>query len=222
MRRALTPARLLAVVSGLLALYSFARVVVLFFEALSVVSAARAEDEALLELCSSGQASGSGKMREACLKAHAERASPIFFKAVVQAVGTAFKDFSDTVGSPFKVAVLFFFIVSSVMLPVIPWARLLFGQPAHDVHGMPSNGVHYIGFAPPADRRSSVRRKFGKAMRAIKMRRHGGNDSDDDLEPGHTVVDVTPDTGGGIGGVPTPGWDDISLLGRSPSHHKME
>jgi hypothetical protein len=100
MVRRLHPCRLIAVVTGLLTLYSFARVAVLFFEALSVVQSARIEDESLLQLCSEGLASGSAKMREACLKARSDRASPIFFKAIVHAVGTAFKDFSDTVGSP--------------------------------------------------------------------------------------------------------------------------
>lgn len=213
--RQLGPARLVAIVSGLLALYSFARVMVLFFEALSIVSAARSEDEALLDLCTSGKASGSAKMREACLKAHSERASPIVFKAIVQAVSTAFKDFSDTVGSPLKVAVLIFFIISSVTMPIIPWARLLMGQQMQDAaHGVPTNGVHFIGFAPPHDQRGFVRRKFGKAVRALKMRRRGRNgasdsEDDDDMEPGQrAIVDVTP----------MAGWDDVPLYGAHRKH----
>lgn len=213
MARQLGPARLIAIVSGLLALYSFARVAVLFFEALSIVRRLRVEDEQLLDLCSSGQASGSAKMRDACLKAHAERASPIVFKAIVQAVSTAFKDFSDTVGSPFKLGVLTLFMISSVILPVMPWARMLMGQTMGD-SGMPANGVHYIGYAPPADRRGRVRRKFGSAMKALRLRRHPSIhelDEDEDVEPGQAIVDVAPHVANGSGRLALPGWDDIAL-----------
>ena len=47
----LSPARFIAVVSALFTMYSTARVGVLFFEALSIVRAERAEDYELLELC---------------------------------------------------------------------------------------------------------------------------------------------------------------------------
>ena len=194
MAHQITPARLVAAASFLLALYLFARVVVLFFEALTIVGAARTEDEALLQLCTSGQASGSGKMREACLKAHAERASPIVFKAVVQAVSTAFKDFSDAAGSPFKVALLVFFVISSVTMPIIPWARCLLGASSYVDGSAPSNGVHYIDFAPPTGRCEGLQLVRRKAMRALRMRQRGGGggdggDSDEtDVEPGRAAL----------------------------------
>ena len=222
MSRRLRPARLIAIVSGVLALYSLARVAVLFFEALSVVQSARAEDVALLDLCSKGQAAGSSKMREACLKARADRASPILFKAIVQAVSTAFKDFSDSVGSPFKLAVLALFVVSSVMLPAMPWVRMVFGQPVADGELAPSNGVHFIEYAPPADRRGRVRRKFGSAMRALRLRKSPTIEEldDDDLEPGQTVVNVGPSERECVQ-LPVSGWDEISLSGHG-QHAKWD
>ena len=159
-RRQLKPARLAAIVSALLALYSLASVANRFFEALSEVSTARMENEELLELCRNGQARGSAPMRRACLEAHAERASPIVFKAITKAVNDAFKDFSDTVGSPFKLAVLVLFMINSVTLPVVPWARMLFGNAVADDGSGPTNGVHpRVGTAGRPTQR--VRRKLG-------------------------------------------------------------
>jgi len=222
----LGPARLLAVVSSLLALYSLARVAVLFFEALSTVRGARDEDEALLSLCQAGQASGSAKMREACLKAQAERASPIVFKAIVQAVSTAFKDFSDSVGSPFKMLVVALFLLSSVLLPVIPWARMIIGQPVVDAGQAPVGGVHLIGFAPPPDRRGFVRRKWGAATRRIRhLRRHPRIDEledEGDVEPGLTTIDVSQGaTGDAVVATPNAGWEELDF-GGAQAHTKWE
>lgn len=186
----LSPKRLVAVVSGILTLYSAARVGVLFFEALAVVRDGRSEDYELLELCQRGDARGSAKMREACLKARADLASPIVFKAIVQAVSVAFKDFSDTVGSPFKFGVVVLFVISSVMLPIMPWVKALFGQ--HVPDAQPMNGIHYISYAPPPDNRSRFRRGASKVMKRLKMSRSAPTieevDEEDDrfteMEPG--------------------------------------
>ena len=172
-----------------------------------------------LDLWFSGRASGSAKMREACLKAQAERASPIVFKAIVQAVSTAFKDFSDSVGSPFKMLVVVLFLLSSVLLPVVPWARMLFGQPVPDAGQSPVNGVHFIGFAPPPDRRGLIRRKWGAAARRIRhLRSHPRiDDLDDeatDVEPGVTTIDVSQGATGDAGvATPDAGWHDIQPSG---------
>lgn len=237
----LTPARFIAVVSGILTLYSLARVGVLFFEALSIVRAERSEDYELLEVCQSGQARGSAKMREACLKARAELASPIVFKAIVHAVSTAFKDFSDTVGSPFKLMVLVLFLLSSVVLPVIPWAKMLFGQHVHEPV-QPMNGIHYIQYADARPyNHGRFRRKMGKAMQRLRLRRTpqieevGGSGSDDDVEPGngqhHHHVDMPNFTSTKTGEpVTSPrGWMNVDLFnpgGRPTSptngHEKYE
>lgn len=192
----LSPARFIAVVSALFTMYSTARVGVLFFEALSIVRAERAEDYELLELCQRGDARGSTKMREACLKARAELASPVVFKAIVHAVSVAFKDFSDTVGSPLKLFVCCLFIISSVMLPIVPWARAFFGTHASEVVS-PYNGMHFISYAPPPDRRGRFRRKMSNAMRRLKLRsgptiEEPGDSDDDDVEPGVEMTSTKP------------------------------
>lgn len=224
MARRLRPSRLIAVISGLLALYSIAGVANRFFEAWSEVNTARTEDEKLLTLCSAGEAADSPKMRRACLEARADRASPILFKAISKAVNTAFKDFSDTVGSPFKLLVFLLFLISSVTLPVVPWARMLFGQTVVDGEiAPPANGVHYIGFAPPCDRRGRVKRRFHGAMRALHLRRQPTIEEldEDDLEPGSAIVDVTPEAARRVH-TPVSGWDDIAFTGQGLSRAKLE
>lgn len=147
----LSPRKLAALMSGLVALYSFARVGVLFFEALAVVREERSQDYELLELCTRGDARSSPKMRDACLKARAERASPLIAKAIVYAVSTAFKDFSNTVGSPFKFSVVCLFLVSSVVLPIIPWAKAIFGTRQAFVqcdNGFDTHPNHILVMAP--------------------------------------------------------------------------
>ena len=205
----LSPRRLVAIVSAILTFYSLARVAVLFFEALAVVREGRSEDYELLDLCQRGDARGSAKMREACLKARAELASPVLFKAVTVAVGTAFKDFSDTIGSPFKFGIVVLFIISSVALPIVPWAKALFGQ---TMEPMPYNpGMHFISYAPPPDTRGRFRRGASKVMKRLNFRAGPViEDMDDDrfseLEPGFTSTKP-----GAIGGSGTGSWTSIDI-----------
>jgi len=165
----LSPKRLVATVSAMLTFYSFARVGVLFFEALAVVREERSQDYELLELCTRGDARSSPKMREACLQARADRASPLLAKAVVYAVSTAFKDFSATVGSPFKFAIVVLFIISSVALPIIPWARAIIGTSRYQMsneHDLMSSQSHFIVMAPSTtnSRRSRIKRVLNRHM----------------------------------------------------------
>lgn len=207
----LSPARLLAVVTTILMLYSFARVGVLFFEALSVVRTERAEDYELLEICQRGDARGSTKMREACLKARADLAAPLVFKAIVHAVSTAFKDFSDTIGSPFKLFVCLLFVVSSIMLPIIPWCRALFGQQVNDA--VPMDGIHYIAYTPePRAHRKSMRTKIGGALQRLKIR-NGPNieEIDSDNEMDAERANHTTDNFSSI--KQSNAWMDVNLMG---------
>jgi len=171
----LSAKRLFAIVSVVITFYSVARVGVLFFEALAVVREERAADTELLSLCQRGDARSSPKMREACLKARADQASPLLAKATVHAVSTAFRDFSDTVGSPFKVFVLVLFVAISVVMPIVPWARAIFGIPIHSNGDEPKNEGHpghFIVMAPSHStmRRSGmIRRKLGRALPFIRQ-----------------------------------------------------
>lgn len=223
----LSPKRFIAIVSALLTFYSLARVAVLFFEALAVVREGRSEDYELLELCQRGDARGSAKMREACLKARAELASPVVFKAITVAVSTAFKDFSDTVGNPFKFGVLVLFIVSSVVLPIVPWCRALFGQ--HIAEPVPYNGMHFISYAPPPDNRSRLRRIGSKLTKRLKLRTGPTIEEpeDDDrfaeMEPGE-AVGVSGFTSTKAGSSSGLGWTSIDIGnpfgGRPASPHQ--
>ncbi len=175
--RRLTPRRLASVVTGVLALISVARVGVLFFESWAAVAQGRAEDRELMQLCQRGDARGSAKMREACLRARTDLASPVVFKALVHAVGTAFKDFSDAVGSPFKLFIVVLFLLSSIIMPLLPWARLFLGAPAAPMH---YGSGSYIAFAPPPYAQQPRRGRFGRALRALKLRRTASVQDDDD------------------------------------------
>lgn len=126
--------RVLALVGGMCAVVSFARVSVLFLESLATVRDERAQDQELLDLCASGSARSSQKMRTACLQAQSDRASPILLKAILHAVSTAFDDFAESVSSPWKLLVVVLFVVSSVFLPANSWARALFVA-GRDVEG---------------------------------------------------------------------------------------
>ncbi len=232
----LSPRRFAAGVSTLLALYSLARVSVLFFEALAIVRDSRYEDQELLDLCVRGEARGSAKMRDACLKARAELASPVVFKAIVYAVSTAFKDFSDTVGSPFKLSLMVVFIIGSVALPVMPWLRLFLGQ--HVPEAPQFSGAHYISYAPPPDPRSRFRKRVGRAIKALKLRSSPAiedaetYDRFEELEPGEDKS--VYGTYGGLGAGASDGtngangstWTSIDIGGMRPaspsSHTKWE
>ena len=228
----LSPKRLLAVVSGILTFYSLARVAVLFFEALAVVREGRSEDYELLELCQRGDARGSAKMREACLKARAELASPVVFKAITVAVSTAFKDFSDTVGNPFKFGVVVLFVISSVVLPIVPWCRAIFGTPQVPVME-PYNGMHFISYAPPPDTRGRLRRFGSKLTKRLKLRTGPTIEEPDDddrfneMEPGEAFTSTKPGASSGS----NLGWTSIDIMGSMPfggrpaspsSHAKFE
>ena len=121
----ITGKRLFGWMSMVLAIISFSRVLVLFLEAMATVRDERSQDYELLDICSRGEARGSPKMRAACLQAQADRASPLVLKAVVRAVSTAWREFSDSVATPFGFATMILFVLSSLLLPIIPWMRAI-------------------------------------------------------------------------------------------------
>lgn len=120
-----TGKRLFGWMSMVMAVISFSRVLVLFLEAMATVRDERSQDYELLDICSRGEARGSPKMRAACLQAQADRASPLVLKAIVRAVSTAWREFSDSVATPFGFATMILFVLSSLLLPIIPWMRAI-------------------------------------------------------------------------------------------------
>ena len=117
--------RLFGWMSIVLAVISFSRVMVLFLEAVAMVRDERSQDHELLEICARGEARGSTKMRAACLQAQADRASPLLLKAVVRAVATAWREFSESVATPFGFATMVLFVMSSLLLPIVPWIKAI-------------------------------------------------------------------------------------------------
>ena len=135
----ITGKRLFACMSTVLAVISFSRVMVLFLEAVATVRDERGQDAELLDICQRGEARGSAKMRAACLQAQADRASPLILKAVVRAVSTAWREFSDSVATPFGFATMILFVISSLLLPIIPWIRAILTAWAGDDNDFPDD-----------------------------------------------------------------------------------
>ena len=117
----------LGVVSLIMACVSLCRVLVLYLESISIIRSERASDVELLDLCSAGAARASSKMREACLRAQADRAAPVFFKAAMRALHTAWMEFAESCGSPFKLLVAGLFVLSVMAPPVLSWVRIVMG-----------------------------------------------------------------------------------------------
>ena len=123
--RRLTLRKTLAVVSLIMACVSLCRVLVLYLESISIIRSERASDAELLDLCIMGAARSSAKMREACLRAQADRAAPVFFKAAMRALHTAWMEFVDSCGSPFRLFVAGLFVLSVMAPPVLSWVRIV-------------------------------------------------------------------------------------------------
>ena len=135
LRRRVTPRRLWTVVCAVAALISFARLGTLFLESWTAVRTERDADRRLLDLCMSRDApTESAHMRGACLKAQRDRASPLLFKAVLRSVHTAWSEFYDAVGSPFKLGLVCLFLFSGLVMPLMPAVRVL-GDAATAVSG---------------------------------------------------------------------------------------
>ena len=181
-----TGKRLFAWVSVVLMVVSFARTSVLFLESMASVREERNADAELLEVCASGAARGSIKMRSACLQAQADRASPLILKAIVRAVSTAWHEFRDSVATPFGFATMILFVLSSVLLPIIPWIRAILSAWAGDDDDDPhyqdshrdSDLEHHVvvltgdGFLPA---RGGVKRRMARMLKGPSVRFRNGH-----------------------------------------------
>ena len=112
------------ILTMLAAVVSFARVVTLFLESYSVVRQERAADQDLVDLCLSGAAQQSSKMRSACMQVQSDRAAPVLFKAILRACNTAWLEFSDAVSTPLKFFTVVVFLLSALVMPMVPMIRL--------------------------------------------------------------------------------------------------
>lgn len=156
----------MALFTCVMALGTFARISVLLLESLAVVRDERHRDTELLDLCRSGAARESEKMRVACLHAQSDRASPILLKAVLRAFSTAFDDFSASVSSPAKLLVVVLFCLTSVFLPLNSVLRAF---TASEIVEGKQHVVVVAGDGFGQNRQSGSR--FRRAFGALKMRR---------------------------------------------------
>tara|TARA_Y100000748_G_scaffold46588_2_gene35085 strand:+ start:388 stop:903 length:516 start_codon:yes stop_codon:yes gene_type:complete len=117
---------------GALMMLSLVRTSVLVAESMAAVRDERQADDELLQLCRSGAARASTKMRAACLKARSDAASPLLFKAIVRSVSTAWGEFIGLVSTPYGVATMLLFLLSSFVLPIVPWIKVLGRAAIHD------------------------------------------------------------------------------------------
>ena len=117
---------------GVFMMLSAVRTSVLLFESLAEVREERQADFELIELCRTGAARASTKMRAACLKAKQDGAAPLLFKAIVRSVSTVWSEFTSLVSTPYGVVTALLFLLSSFVLPVLPWLRLLGRAAMHD------------------------------------------------------------------------------------------
>ena len=159
-----SPKRLAALLTAALAVFSFCRVSVLFFESISAVRADREADAELLDICKSGAARGSTKMRAACLQARADRASPLLFKAVVRAVHTAWSEFTETVGTPFGFATVVLFLLSGFVMPVMPWLKTMAWN-AEEEQVEPDDEERHVIVLAGENSRGGVRRRVARLLR---------------------------------------------------------
>jgi hypothetical protein len=167
------------------------RFVVLFCESFSTIRSERLADEELLQLCGHGAAADSAKFRTLCLRAKAERAAPIIFKAALHTVRTAFLDFTESFNSPAKIAMLLLFVVSGLALPVVKAitslaAAHLGPDPLGRLHGLDEDNAEQGAcevVVLNGGRSSWARRlrpHMGRSRRARSLTLGGFGDEDED------------------------------------------
>lgn len=122
-RRRVSRRKLAAYIGSVLMLMGLVRGCVLFLESLATVRDERAADAELIGLCKTGAARGSAKMREACLRARADNASPVVLKAMLRSVSVLWRDFLENVRTPFGFSTTLLFVLSALVLPIVPWLK---------------------------------------------------------------------------------------------------
>lgn len=219
-RRRLGPKKTAGIVSVMLAAMSTCRVAVLYLESVSAVRADRQADLELLELCASGQARGSPKMRDACLKAQADRAAPIVMKALMRSCSIAWREFLDNTGSPVKLLLVVLCVLSALVLPVIPMMRVAFGavravqrgsesdsdSDDSDAHALAQHFIDVRGATAGA--RSNLRRRLRGLMPHV-LRMASDDRRIDELEQQKGMARLLGPVGG---------WSNVELGPAGHSH----
>jgi hypothetical protein len=123
-----SPKKTLALVTLAITALSAIRVVVCVAEAYSAVAQERQQDIELMQLCDSGHGGASSDFRALCLKKRSERAAPIFLKALLRAVTSAFTDFCEAFGSTSRIMLLVLFCITGVSAPIAKAVAAIFIQ----------------------------------------------------------------------------------------------
>ena len=123
-----SPKKTLALVSLAITALSVIRVIVCVAESYSAVAQERQQDVELMKLCDAGNAGASADFRALCLKKRSERAAPIFLKALLRAVTSAFTDFCEAFGSTSRIMLLVLFCITGVSAPIAKALAAIFVQ----------------------------------------------------------------------------------------------
>jgi len=156
-----SPKKTLALVSLAITALSAIRVVVCVAESYSAVAQERQQDVELMKLCDAGNAGASADFRALCLKKRSERAAPIFLKALLRAVTSAFTDFCEAFGSTSRIMLLVLFCITGVSAPIAKALAAIFVQ--------------------------NLRRR---RQRRQQVESESDSDEDDEAQTGFQVIDV--------------------------------
>ena len=128
LKQCTSPKKVLRLVGAALTLLTFARATCSLVESYSAVFAERHADVKLMALCDAGEAAEAPDFRALCLKKRSERAAPIFLKALLRAVTSAFTDFCEAFGSTSRIMLLVLFCITGVSAPIAKALAAIFVQ----------------------------------------------------------------------------------------------
>lgn len=93
------------------------RFVILVLEAYTMISNERRSDDDLVELCTSGKAQGSAHMRQACMNATVDRASPAIARALTNGAYNLVAEIAAMAAFPLQSSAM----TGVVVMSVLPW-----------------------------------------------------------------------------------------------------
>lgn len=123
-----SPKKTLALASLVVTALSATRILVCIAESYAAVAQERHLDQELMQLCDAGNAGASADFRALCLRKRSERAAPIFLKALLRAVTSAFCEFCEAFGSTSRLLMLVLFCITGVSAPIAKTVASIFIQ----------------------------------------------------------------------------------------------
>lgn len=103
------------------------RFVISYHESYVIIRAERRADIDLVDLCASGAARESPKMRVACLDAQSDGAAPIYLKAFIRTVSGTAHELTSYFGWPFKVTGVFI-LIALLLTPLRALSEVIRGS----------------------------------------------------------------------------------------------